>query len=153
MRSPANWAATILPDTNMPGFDLWHLARTQDWALHTLVRGVPEVIGDPQWAEKGGLTTPGLGVGMTQEEANQLAHEVTKADVLPYADTAHARLMDWLSTSDEGVVECAPDIMAHYQTHPEYLTPAMQAEVPWVATPTGVALFDARSGACPRSSG
>ena len=31
----------MLPHTNLLAFDLWHIARTQDWALQTLVRGVP----------------------------------------------------------------------------------------------------------------
>jgi hypothetical protein len=131
--SNEEWTTRILPDTNLPGFDLWHVARTQDWALHTLVLGVPEVISDPQWAGKEALTTPGIGVGMTRQEADRLAHEVTKADVSLYANTVHARLLAWLSTIDELVLDGTPNILAHYQAHPEYLTPAMQAEVPWTA--------------------
>jgi len=131
--SDEEWTTRILPDTNLPGFDLWHVARTQDWALHTLIRGLPEVISDSQWAGKGGLTTPGIGVGMTQAEADRLAREVTKADVLLYADAVHARLLAWLSAIDEQVLDNTPDILTHYQQHPEYLTPAMRAEVPWIA--------------------
>jgi DinB superfamily len=131
--SPEEWTTRTVPETNLPGFDLWHVARTQDWALHTLVRGIPEVISDPQWRGKGALMTPGIGVGMTQREADRLAYEVAKADVLLYADMVHAKLLTWLSTINELVLDDTPDILAHYQTHPEYLTPAMQAEVPWIA--------------------
>ncbi len=131
--SSEEWTTRILPQTNLLGFDLWHVARTQDWALHTLICGEREVISDPQWADKGALTTPGIGVGMTQSEADQLARQVTKADVIAYADAVHARLLTWLSTIDEQTLEKTPDVLAHYQTHPEYLTPAMQAEVPWIA--------------------
>jgi hypothetical protein len=122
-----------LPGTNLPGFDLWHVARTQDWALHTLVRGVPEVISSPQWMGRGALATPGIGVGMTREEADRLAHEVTKEEVVQYADAVHAALMEWLASNYELVFDDVPDIPAHCQAHPEYLTPAMQAEVPWLA--------------------
>jgi hypothetical protein len=131
--SNEEWTTRLLPDTNLPGFDLWHVARTQDWALHTLVRGVPEVISDPQWAGKGALTTPGIGVGMTRQEADQLAHEVTKADVIAYADAVHRMLMEWLASIPDLALDETPDVLAHYQAHPEYLTPAMQAEVPWTA--------------------
>jgi|SRR5579883_3013983 hypothetical protein len=131
--SDEEWTTRILPDTNLPGFDLWHVVRTQDWALHTLVQGVPEIISDQQWAGKGALTTPGIGVGMTQPEADRLAREVTKADVLLYANAVHTKLVAWLSTINEVVLDTTPDILAHYQAHPEYLTPAMQAEVPWIA--------------------
>lgn len=129
--SPEEWTARILPETNLPGFDLWHVARTQDWALHTLVRGVPEVISDPGWAGTGALATPGIGVGMSREEADRLAHQVVKAEVLAYAGAVHAALMDWLAAIDDEALDETPDIPAHYRAHPEYLTPAMQAEVPW----------------------
>ena len=131
--SHEEWTTRILPETNLLGFDLWHIARTQDWALHTLVRGVPETISNPQWAGNGALTTPGIGVGKTRQEADQLAQAVTKADVIAYADAVHTALMEWMATIDDLTLDETPDIPAHYQTHPEYLTPAMQAEVPWVA--------------------
>lgn len=131
--SPDEWTTRMLPDTNLPGFDLWHVARTQDWALHTLVRGVEEIIRDARWAGNGALTTSGIGVGMTREEADSLAHEVTKEAVIAYADAVHAALVDWLASIDESVLDDQPDIPGHYRAHPEYLTPAMQAEVPWAA--------------------
>ena len=131
--SNEEWVTRFVPETNLPGFDLWHVARTQDWALHTLIQGVPEVISDSQWANKGALVTPGIGVGMSREEADLLAHQVAKADVVMYADAVHARLLTWLSAIDEQTLEETPDIPAHYHAHPEYLTPAMQAEVPWTA--------------------
>jgi hypothetical protein len=131
--SPEEWTTRILPETNLLGFDLWHVARTQDWALHTLVCGMPEVISDLQWASKGALTTPGIGVGMTRQEADQLAQGVAKADVITYADAVHKTLMEWLASIHDLVLDEMPDILAHYQAHPEYLTPAMQAEVPWTA--------------------
>jgi hypothetical protein len=127
------WTTRILPETNLLGFDLWHVARTQDWARHTLVRGVDEVICDTRWSSKGALTTVGIGVGMTREEADRLAFEVTKEAVVAYADVVHATLLAWLESIDAMVLDDMPDIMSHYRTHPEYLTPAMQAEVPWLA--------------------
>ena len=129
--SPEEWTTRMLPETNLPGFDLWHVARTQDWSLHTLVRGVPEVISGPQWVGKGALTTPGIGVGMILQEADQLAHQVTKADVVLYADAVHTALVEWVASMNDLVLDETPDILAHYQAHPEYLTPAMRAEVPW----------------------
>lgn len=131
--SHEEWTTRILPETNLLGFDLWHVARTQDWALHTLIRGVPEVISDPQWVGKEALTTPGIGVGMTRQEADQLAQAVTKTDVITYADAVHTTLINWLASMNDLTLDETPDIQAHYQAHPEYLTPAMQAEVPWVS--------------------
>ncbi|HEU5369438.1 MAG TPA: hypothetical protein VFU69_13275 [Ktedonobacterales bacterium] len=131
--SNEEWTTRSMPETNLPGFDLWHVARTRDWALHTLVLGVPEVISAPRWADRGALTTPGIGVGMSRQEADRLAHQVAKADVVMYADAIHTALMEWLASTDDQVLDEMPDVLAHYRAHPEYLTPAMQAEVPWIA--------------------
>jgi hypothetical protein len=126
------WTTRALPETNVLGFDLWHVARTQDWALQTMIRGVPEIITEGRWASNGTLTTPGIGVGMTREQADQLAHGVHKASVLAYCDAIHQTILAWLNSIEDGVLDTAPDIMAHYDLHPEYLTPEMREEVPWM---------------------
>jgi len=130
--TPQEWITRLLPETNLPGFDLWHAARTQDWALHTLVRGLPEINQDSRWAGKGALSTPGIGVGMSREQADRLAHEVSKDDVLAYADVVHAALLEWLLSVGDEVLDQQPDIPAHTRPHPEYQTPAMKSEVPWL---------------------
>ena len=127
------WTTRFLPDTNLPGFDLWHVARTQDWAMQTLARGVSEVISAPEWAHRGALATPGIGVGMTRDEADALAFEVRKGDVLAYADAVHREILVWLATIDDALLDEPPNIARHYAIHPEYQTPAMIAEVPWLA--------------------
>jgi hypothetical protein len=131
--SEEEWTARLLVDTNLPAFDLWHVARAQDWALRTLIQGVPEVIDESRWLKAGALVTPGIGVGMSRQEADRLAQQLVKADVILYADAVHQVLMDWLATVDEAVLDETPDVPAHYPGHPEYLTPAMLEEAPWVA--------------------
>jgi len=129
--SDEEWTRRILPETNLIAFDLWHVARTQDWAVQTLARGAPEVIGEPRWAGRGALATRGIGVGRTFEQADELAHNVRRSDVLAYADAVHAVVMEWLATLTDTDLESHPDIPAHYAAFPEYQTPAMRAETPW----------------------
>jgi hypothetical protein len=123
----------MLPHTNLLAFDLWHIARTQDWALQTLVRGVSELIDEAQWQGRGALATHGIGVGMTQAQADALAYEVRLADVLAYADATHAAILEWLGeqAADEAL-EHRPDVPAHLARYPVYLEPAMREEVPWM---------------------
>lgn len=128
------WTAHLLPETNLPGFDLWHIARAQDWSAQTLARGVPEVIGAAEWADRGALATPGIGVGMTRDEADTLAAQVRKDDVLAYADAVLHEVLGWLAGLDDALLDESPDIARHYAGHPEYQTAAMAAEVPWLAT-------------------
>ena len=37
-------ARRVLPGVNPLGFIVWHMARSQDWAINTAIRNVPEVI-------------------------------------------------------------------------------------------------------------
>jgi hypothetical protein len=123
----------VLPHTNLLAFDLWHIARTQDMALQTMVRGVPELIDEAQWQERGALATHGIGVGMTEAQADALAHQVRLADLLAYADATHAALLAWLGEqADDEALERRPDVPAHLTRYPVYLEPAMRAEVPWM---------------------
>src|SRR5215813_8131858 len=63
--TPEELVTRALPNTNLIGFDLWHVARTPDWAVQTMARGVPEVIEDPRWQALGNPAHTGLGIGMT----------------------------------------------------------------------------------------
>ena len=130
----AEWTTCFLPGTNLPGFDLWHIARAQDWAVQTLARGVPEVLYAPTWANLSASAAYGIGIGLTSDEADALAFHIQKHDVLAYADAVHREILAWLATIDDALLDTTPDIAQHYAAHPEYQTAAMVEEVPWLAT-------------------
>jgi hypothetical protein len=122
----------ILPRTNLLAFDLWHVARTQDWALQTLVRGVPEMIDEPRWQGRGRLATHGLGVGLSEAQADDLARHVALADVLQYADAVHQIILAWLRGISDAELSGSPDVPGHLARYPVYLEQAMRDEVPWM---------------------
>lgn len=122
----------ILPGVNLLAFDLWHAARTQDWALQTLVRGIPELIDEPQWQGRGALATHGIGVGLTESQADEMARDLALADILAYADTAHQTIVSWLGEQSDNDLEHHPDVPAHLARYPIYLETAMREEVPWM---------------------
>jgi len=130
--TPDELTTRVLPHTNLLAFDLWHVARAQDWALQTLVRGVPEVIDDPRWQGRGQLVTHGIGVGLSEAQADELARSLTLADILAYADAVHQTLMVWLGAIPDDELTRAPDVPAQLQRYPVYLEPAMREEVPWM---------------------
>ncbi len=130
--TPDELTTRILPDTNLLAFDLWHVARTQDWAAQTMARGVPELIDEPRWQGRGRLATRGIGVGLTREEADELAHALALGDILEYADAVHAALLAWLRTLPDETLESQQDVPARLARYPVYLEPAMRAEVPWM---------------------
>lgn len=130
--TPTDLTTRILPGTNLLGFDLWHVARTQDWALQTLVRGVPELIDEPRWQGRGRLATHGIGVGLSEAQADDLARAVTLADILEYAGATHQAIVDWLASVSDDALAIQPDVPAHLARYPVYLEEPMRAEVPWM---------------------
>ncbi|HEU5441339.1 MAG TPA: DinB family protein [Ktedonobacterales bacterium] len=122
----------VLPNTNLLGFDLWHVARTQDWAAQTLVRGAPEVIDEPRWQGRGRLVTHGIGVGLSENQADEMARSLALSDILEYADAVHQTIITWLSEQPDGVLDAQPDVPTHLARYPVYLEQAMRDEVPWM---------------------
>jgi DinB family protein len=122
----------VLPNTNLLGFDLWHVARSQDWAAQTLVRGAPEVIGEPRWQGRGRLVTHGIGVGLSEDQADEMARSLALSDILEYADAVHQTIITWLSEQPDGALDAQPDVPAHLARYPVYLEQAMRDEVPWM---------------------
>jgi hypothetical protein len=128
--TPEELVTRALPSTNLVGFDLWHVARTQDWALQTLVRGIPEIISMPRWERL--ALAPGIGVGFSEAQADELARHVTLAELLEYADAAHQAILGWLRKISDRELSRAPDVPQHLTRYPVYLEPAMRDEVPWM---------------------
>jgi len=130
--TPAELTTRVLPRTNLLAFDLWHVARAQDWALQTLVRGVPELIDEPRWQGRGRLVTHGIGVGLSEAQADDLAHRVVLAETLEYADTLHEAILGWLRKVSDRELSRMPDVPKHLTRYPVYLEQAMRDEVPWM---------------------
>jgi hypothetical protein len=128
--SPEELATRALPNTNLIGFDLWHVARTPDWALQTLVRGVAEIISEPRWERL--LLAPGIAVGLSEAQADDLAQRVALAEVLEYADTTHQAILGWLRRISDRELSRTPDVPKHLTRYPIYQEQAMRDEVPWM---------------------
>jgi hypothetical protein len=120
--------ARPLDGVNPIGFLAWHMARSQDWAVNTAIRDVPEVIRREPWAGTP-LAVPGIGTGFELEEAARAAAQFGLAQLLGYADAVHEDTLAWLRTVDEAILDQIPDVGAHDAAHPEYQTPGFRAEM------------------------
>ncbi len=126
--TPNELTALALPGVNPIGFILWHMARSQDWAVNTAIRNVPEVIVRPPWRDSS-IAVPGIGTGFDLDQAAAVAGRVDLPSLLGYADAVHADAVGWLKTLDEGALDEIPDVAAHDAPHPEYQTPGFRAEM------------------------
>jgi hypothetical protein len=126
----AEWTARAVPGSNVPGYTLWHLARTLDWAVQTSARGVPEVIADDEWAGRL-LPEAGLGVEISLAEADAIAGSVARKDVIAYADAVLQTVQDWLGTLTDDDLDVTPDLEARHDRvpSPAYQRPEFRKEV------------------------
>jgi hypothetical protein len=97
-----------------------------------MARGVQEVIEDPRWQSLGSPSLSGIGVGLTEAEADALARSITLMDLLAYADAAHRTVVNWLATLSDEDLDAQPDVPARLERHPAYLSDAMRGEAPWI---------------------
>jgi len=113
---------------NPIGFILWHMARSQDWAVNTAIRGEPELIKLEPWSWSI-LAHPGIGTGFTADEAQEVAREVDLKPLLAYADAVHQEVVGWLDSITEADLDAIPNVTAHDAPYPEYQTSGFQAEM------------------------
>jgi uncharacterized damage-inducible protein DinB len=85
---------------------LWHLVRTEDLILRTLVQKKPEIWAEGGWAAKLGLPERGQGTGQTPEEARAI--EIRDfSGFVKYAETVWADIDAYLN----GISEADLDVM------------------------------------------
>ncbi len=121
--------ASAGPRSNPVGFLMWHMARTQDWAVHTAMRNVPELVRSAPWSTMPGISTPGIGTGFGNEEARELAGRLQMPQLIRYADAVSAAAIQWVQSLDERDLDSIPDVAAHDAPFAEYQTPGFQAEM------------------------
>ena len=126
--TPDEMTRRVLPGVNPLGFIVWHMARSQDWAINTAIRNVPEVITRVQWREAA-VAIPGIGTGFATAEVEAVVRRVDRRGLLAYADAVHADCLEWLRTQDEAMLDEIPDVAGHDAPHPEYQTPGFRAEM------------------------
>ncbi len=126
--TPTELTAQPLPGVNPIAFLLWHMARSQDWAVNTAILDRPEVIMREPWMASM-LAVPGIGTGFELDEAARIAAGFTLADLLEYSDAVNRDILAWLHTVDEDILDEVPDVAAHDARHAAYQTPGFRAEM------------------------
>src|SRR5438093_9937518 len=74
----------VLPGVNPVGFIVWHMARSQDWAINTAIRNVPEVITRVPWRDAA-VAIPGIGTGFATAEVEAVVRSVDRRGMIASA--------------------------------------------------------------------
>jgi hypothetical protein len=123
------WVKRPTPGQNLIAYMVWHMPRTQDTFVQTWIRGKAEVVHRGRWIDWQPLKRLGIGVGISLDEADEIARTVHRMDVLEYADAVHQEIIAWLGESDESDLDRIPDVRQRLATFPEYQTPGFIEEV------------------------
>jgi hypothetical protein len=113
---------------NMTGYTAWHIPRTQDTIVQTWIRGTAEIVWSDRWTSWRPLRRLGIGAGITQEEADEIARRVRRTDVLDYADAVHQAIFAWLGGSSDRDLDQILDTRQRLLAYPEYQTPGFIEE-------------------------
>lgn len=122
------WITRPEPGQNIISFTVWHLPRIQDNIIQTWVRGIPELVHGERWEDWHQFRFFGSGVGITSQEADEIASRVQKTDVLAYADQVQQEILTWLQGLSDDDLEMIPDSKKYLSSYPEYQTPGYHQE-------------------------
>ena len=125
----AEWVMRPAPGQNMIGYTVWHMPRTQDFFVQTWIRGFAEVAHSSRWTHWRSLKRVGTGIGISLDEADEIARSVKQAEVLDYADAVHQEISTWLEECGESELDRMPNPRQRLSDFPEYQTPGFVEEV------------------------
>lgn len=124
----AEWTSRVASGQNLIGFSAWHVPRAQDHFVNVWIRNVPELCARDNSSQWHPLRGTSASMGLSLSAADELAHQLQRADVLAYADTAFAEITDWLQTLTEADLDQVPDSAAHLLPFKDYQTPDYKAD-------------------------
>lgn len=127
--TPHEWTARPYAGANLIAFTAWHVPAVQDWALHTWMRGLPELRARTETALAPALNPPSAPFGMSLEDADRIAAAISPADVLAYADATLAAATELLDTLTDADLDGVSDTRTHGTRLPQHQTPGYLAEV------------------------
>ncbi|TAK55077.1 MAG: hypothetical protein EPO22_14895 [Dehalococcoidia bacterium] len=110
---------------NPVGFTAWHVPAVMDRALHTWMRGLPELRTNGDLASRPGVNPPFAPFGITGDDAVGVAAAVAPAEVLAYADAVYAAAMQLIDSLDDAALDRVPDTRSHGTRLPQHQTPGL----------------------------
>lgn len=106
------------PGASLIGYTLWHLARTVDSAVNSMIRGVPEIAFDFDFEGVADARVSQIGFGIQPNEADAIAQATTPVEVARYYELVLANATQWLGTNPD--LSLVPDVLAHLPDFPGY---------------------------------
>lgn len=112
------WTTRVAPGFFLPGFEAWHIVAVQDWVAHVAIRGMAEVRDQMQFMHHPGVNPASAPTACSMEEADAIAHGVSREEVLEYADAVSRSIIGWLGSIKDKELYATPDVLIHARHYP-----------------------------------
>jgi len=115
------------PDHNSLAWIIWHLAREEDWAVNTMLRGGAQVLTRDGWEAKLRIARRDIGTGMTEDEVVDLSARIDLGALRGYFDAVTAETLRFVDAFDFDALDGPLDVPAHLALAPEVTAPLSDA--------------------------
>src|ERR671910_384064 len=101
---------TVLPEHNSVAWNLWHIARGEDWAIQTILQGGEQLLTREGWGTRMDVAYLGFGGGMRREEMVALTERIDLAALRGYYTAVAEATQAFLRTVDFATIDVPFDI-------------------------------------------
>jgi len=88
------------PEHNSLAWVLWHMARCEDVAVNTVLRGAEEVLDRAAWLNQLGISSRHIGTGATSIEVDVISQAIDLTVLRAYRAAVGRETQAWVSTLD-----------------------------------------------------
>lgn len=100
---------------------IWHLARTEDAVVQTLIKGEPQILLGNGWQERLGVDVTNIGTGLGDDEVAELTKQLSFEAADAYWQATAKASYEWLKTIGPADLDVVPDLQARLEGVPPIL--------------------------------
>lgn len=121
---------------------VWHLARTEDVLVNTMIRGVPQLLFESDWRERLGIDATHIGTGLGDEEVAEITKQINVEVADEYWNAVAKASYGWLKSTSPEELDVVPDLESRLRDAPPILAgPANEAVIRFWQSRTAGSLF------------
>jgi len=112
-----------LPGHNTVAWNIWHIARGEDWAVNAMLRGKEQLLTRDYWNARLGISRLDFGAGMTENEVADLSQNIDLDGLKAYFTAVTAETRRFVETYDLDQLDEPIDVVSRLAQAPEAFTP------------------------------
>jgi len=112
-----------LPGHNTVAWNIWHIARGEDWGVNAMLRGKEQLLTRDYWNARLGISRLDFGAGMTENEVADLSQNIDLDGLKAYFTAVTAETRRFVETYDFDQLDEPIDVVSRLAQAPEAFAP------------------------------